>query len=142
MENRVSRIVAAMHCVRVSKYMHRECPQFFVDNDLAVAGASYTRRNIIRDVLTRLTKQFTQLQGQDRMTQVNKGACYGTAYFQQCVITSRRWSTKAYHFDDDPYDVFDDYALAGVIDFNTMQMRDYCEEHGVDPFEILVELTK
>lgn len=48
----------------------------------------------------------------------------------------------AYHFDDDPYDVFDDYALAGVIDFNTMQMRDYCEEHGIDPFEILVELTK
>lgn len=47
-----------------------------------------------------------------------------------------------YHFDDDPYDVFDDYALAGVIDFNTMQMRDYCEEHGIDPFEILVELTK
>lgn len=48
----------------------------------------------------------------------------------------------AYHFDDDPYDVFDDYALAGVIDFNTMQMRDYCGEHGIDPFEILVELTK
>ena len=48
----------------------------------------------------------------------------------------------AYHFDDDPYDVFDDYALAGVIDFNTMQMRDYCEEHGIDPLEILVELTK
>lgn len=48
----------------------------------------------------------------------------------------------AYHFDDDPYDVFDNYALAGVIDFNTMQMRDYCEEHGIDPFEILVELTK
>lgn len=47
-----------------------------------------------------------------------------------------------YHFDDDPYDVFDDYALAGVIDFNTVQMRDYCEEHGIDPFEILVELTK
>ena len=48
----------------------------------------------------------------------------------------------AYHFDDDPYDVFDDYALAGVIDFNTMQMRDYCEEHGIDSFEILAELTK
>lgn len=48
----------------------------------------------------------------------------------------------AYHFDDYPYDVFDDYALAGVIDFNTMQMRDYCEEHGIDSFEILVELTK
>lgn len=48
----------------------------------------------------------------------------------------------AYHFDDDPYDVFDDYALAGVIDFNTMQMCDYCEEHGIDSFEILVELTK
>lgn len=48
----------------------------------------------------------------------------------------------AYHFDDDPYDVFDDYALAGVIDFNTMQMHDYCEEHSIDPFEILVELTK
>lgn len=40
----------------------------------------------------------------------------------------------AYHFDD--------YALAGVIDFNTMQMRDYCEEHGIDSFTILVELTK
>lgn len=48
----------------------------------------------------------------------------------------------AYHLDDDPYDVFDDYALAGVIDFNTVQMRDYCEEHGIDSFEILVELTK
>lgn len=48
----------------------------------------------------------------------------------------------AYHFDDDPYDVFDDYALAGVIDFNTMQMRDYCEEHDIDSFEILVKLTK
>lgn len=48
----------------------------------------------------------------------------------------------AYHFDDDPYDVFNDYALASVIDFNTLQMRDYCEEHGIDPFEILVELTK
>lgn len=48
----------------------------------------------------------------------------------------------AYHFDDDPYDVFEDYALAGVIDFNTVQMRDYCEEHGIDSFEILVELTK
>ena len=48
----------------------------------------------------------------------------------------------AYHFDDDPYDVLDDYALAGVIDFNTAQMRDYCEEHGIDSFEILVELTK
>lgn len=48
----------------------------------------------------------------------------------------------AYHFDDDPYDVFDDYALAGVIDFNTVQMRDYCEEHGIDPFKIQVELTK
>ena len=48
----------------------------------------------------------------------------------------------AYHFDDDPYDVLDDYALAGVIDFNTMQMRDYCEEHDIDSFEILVELTK
>lgn len=48
----------------------------------------------------------------------------------------------AYHFDDDPYDVLDDYALAGVIDFNTVQMRDYCEEHGIDSFEILVELAK
>lgn len=48
----------------------------------------------------------------------------------------------AYHFDDDPYDVFDDYALAGVLSFNTLQMRDYCEEHGIDPFEILVELVK
>ena len=48
----------------------------------------------------------------------------------------------AYHFDDDPYDVFDDYALAGVIDFNTMQMRDYCEEHDIDPFELLVQYSK
>lgn len=48
----------------------------------------------------------------------------------------------AYHFDDDLYDVLDDYALAGVIDFNTMQMRYYCEEHGIDPFEILVSSTK
>jgi len=48
----------------------------------------------------------------------------------------------AYHFDDDPYDVFDDYALAGVIDFNTVQMRDYCEEHGIDSFEILVQCSK
>ena len=48
----------------------------------------------------------------------------------------------AYHFDDDPYDVLDDYALAGIIDFNTVQMRDCCEEHGIDSFEILVELTK
>ena len=48
----------------------------------------------------------------------------------------------AYHFDDDPYDVFDDYALAGVIDFNTMQMRDYCEEHDIDPFELLVQWSK
>lgn len=55
-----------------------------------------------------------------------------------CLLANDR----AYHFDDDPYDVFDDYALAGVIYFNTMHMRDYCEEHGIDPFEILVELTK
>lgn len=48
----------------------------------------------------------------------------------------------AYHFDDDPYDVFDDYALAGVIDFNTVQMRDYCEEHDIDPFELLVQYSK
>lgn len=48
---------------------------------------------------------------------------------------------KAYHFDDDEYELFDS-ELAGVIDFNTRQMRDCCEEHGIDPFEILVELTK
>lgn len=47
-----------------------------------------------------------------------------------------------YHFDDDAYDVFDDYALAEVIDTNTMLMLNYCEKHGIDPFEILVELTK
>ena len=68
--------------------------------------------------------------------------CVLSTVQQMCVITSRRWSTKAYHFDDDPYDVFDDYALAGVIYFNTVQMRDYCEEHCIDSFEILVELTK
>ena len=48
----------------------------------------------------------------------------------------------AYHFDDDPYDVFDDYALAGVIDSNTVQMRDYCEEHDIDPFKLLVQYFK
>ena len=47
-----------------------------------------------------------------------------------------------YHFDDDPYDIFIDYALAGVIDFNTVQMRDYCEEHDIDPFELLTQYTK
>ena len=47
----------------------------------------------------------------------------------------------AYHFDDDEYELFDS-ELAGVLSFNTLQMRDYCEEHGIDPFEILVELTK
>ena len=57
-------------------------------------------------------------------------------------ISALVYEGLAYHFDDDPYDVFDDYALAGVIDFNTLQMRDYCEEHGIDSFEILVELTK
>ena len=39
----------------------------------------------------------------------------------------------AYHFDDDPYDVLDDYALAGVIDFNTMQMRDHCDSCHHEP---------
>lgn len=48
----------------------------------------------------------------------------------------------AYHFDDDPYDMLYDQALAKVIDTNTTRMRDYCEEHGIDPFEILVELIK
>ena len=47
----------------------------------------------------------------------------------------------AYHFDDDEYELFDS-ELAGVLSFNTLQMRDYCEEHGIDSFEILVELTK
>ena len=47
----------------------------------------------------------------------------------------------AYHFDDDEFELFDS-ELAGVLSFNTLQMRDYCEEHGIDSFEILVELTK
>ena len=47
----------------------------------------------------------------------------------------------AYHFDDDEYELFDS-ELAGVLSFNTLQMRDYCEEHGIDPLEILVELIK
>lgn len=47
----------------------------------------------------------------------------------------------AYHFDDDEYELFDS-DVAGVLSFNTLQMCDYCEEHGIDPFEILVELTK
>lgn len=47
----------------------------------------------------------------------------------------------AYHFDDDEYELFDS-ELAGVLSFNTMQMRDYCEEHDIDSFEILVELAK
>ena len=47
----------------------------------------------------------------------------------------------AYHFDDDEYELFDS-DVAGVLSFNTLQMRDYCEEHDVDPFELLVELTK
>ena len=47
----------------------------------------------------------------------------------------------AYHFDDDEFELFDS-ELAGVLSFNTVQMRDYCEEHGIDSFEILVELTK
>lgn len=58
------------------------------------------------------------------------------AYIKELVTNG-----YAYHFDDDAYEVFDDYALAGVIDFNTLQMRDYCEEHDIDPFEILVEQT-
>lgn len=64
--------------------------------------------------------------------------CVLSTVQQMCVITSRRWSTKAYHFDDDVFDS----ELAGVLSFNTMQMRDYCEEHGIDSFEILAELTK
>ena len=47
----------------------------------------------------------------------------------------------AYHFDDDEYELFDS-DVAGVLSFNTLQMRDYCEEHDIDPFELLVELTK
>lgn len=46
----------------------------------------------------------------------------------------------AYHFDDE-YELFDS-NVAGVLSFNTLQMRDYCEEHDIDPFELLVELTK
>ena len=56
---RQSRLVRTSAALRVSKYMHRECPQLFVDNvlhDMYVAGVSYTRRNIIRDALTRLAK--------------------------------------------------------------------------------------
>lgn len=48
----------------------------------------------------------------------------------------------AYHFDDDPYDMLYDQTLAEAMDTNTERMRYYCEEHGIDPFEILVELTK
>ena len=47
----------------------------------------------------------------------------------------------AYHFDDDEYELFDS-DVAGVLSFNTLQMCDYCEEHDIDPFELLVELTK
>lgn len=47
----------------------------------------------------------------------------------------------AYHFDDDEYELFDS-DVAGVLSFNTLQMRYYCEEHDIDPFELLVELTK
>ena len=48
----------------------------------------------------------------------------------------------AYHFDDDDeYELFDS-ELAGVLSFNTLQMRDYCEEHDIDPFELLVQYSK
>ena len=47
----------------------------------------------------------------------------------------------AYHFDDDEYELFDS-ELAGVLSFNTLQMRDYCEEHDIDPFELLVQYSK
>lgn len=46
---------------------------------------------------------------------------------------------KAYHFDDD--ELFGS-ELAGVLSFNTLQMRDYCEEHDIDPFELLVQYSK
>ena len=58
------------------------------------------------------------------------------SYIQELVANDR-----AYHFDDDEYELFDS-ELAGVLSFNTLQMRDYCEEHDIDPFELLVELTK
>jgi hypothetical protein len=47
----------------------------------------------------------------------------------------------AYHFDDDEYELFDS-ELADVLFFNTLQMRDYCEEHDIDPFELLVKYSK
>ena len=47
----------------------------------------------------------------------------------------------AYHFDDDEYELFDS-ELAGVLSFNTLQMLDYCEEHDIDPFELLVQCSK
>lgn len=47
----------------------------------------------------------------------------------------------AYHFDDDEYELFDS-ELAGVLSFNTLQMRYYCEEHDIDPFELLVQYYK
>lgn len=47
----------------------------------------------------------------------------------------------AYHFDDDEYELFDS-ELAGVLSFNTLQMRDCCEELGIDPFELLVKYSK
>ena len=47
-----------------------------------------------------------------------------------------------YHFDDDSYDLFIDHALACVLSFNTLHMRDYCEEHDIDPFELLVQYSK
>ena len=45
----------------------------------------------------------------------------------------------AYHFDE--HELFDS-ELAGVLSFNTLQMRDYCEEHDIDPFELLVQCSK
>lgn len=47
----------------------------------------------------------------------------------------------AYHFDDDEYELFDS-DVAGVLSFNTLQMRDYCEEHDIDLFELLVQYSK
>ena len=46
-----------------------------------------------------------------------------------------------YYFGDDEYELFDS-ELAGVLSFNTLQMRDYCEEHDIDPFELLVQYCK
>ena len=66
---------------------------------------------------------------------------FGSLADVESYISDLVANDMAYHFDDDEHELFDS-ELAGVLSFNTMQMRDYCEEHGIDSFEILVELTK